>query len=60
MVKRNVKQGGLLRCCLNTLDSYHGYEAEGTTKLCNFCPTRMMVKDGAWVWDKEYEQGYKA
>lgn len=58
-VTAKVLIGGLMRCCTGTLSEYvhdHPYEVpeEGATLPCQHCSSRMVVRDGAWQWDREY------
>lgn len=57
MVTLPVDQGGLMRCCLLTLQQYQGPEEEGSTVACAYeKPTElseatvMVVQDGIWRW----------
>lgn len=49
-----IRQGGLMRCCLATLDQQRYNPAtpavEGD-KLACICKTPMRYRDGAWEWD---------
>lgn len=55
-----LRAGGLIRCCLKTLDElYPGgparIAAEGQKLQCRYMPDapnhRMIFRDGAWEWD---------
>lgn len=52
------KHGGLMRCCLQSLDDamVHRQDldqpltAEGDTVDCRWCETRMRCQGGYWLW----------
>ena len=57
----NVDQGGLMRCCLQTIhehaiDPDSRYPEEGETLDCKWCTKlgdqvgQMIFRDGAWHW----------
>lgn len=51
-----VKIGGLMRCCLQTLDEHYpnGPEAkaaEGEILSCKWCSSSMIFHDGYWRWN---------
>ena len=48
-----VRTGGLMRCCAGTLEEYEGPEEEGTVARCKWCSSSMVVRDGAWQWNRE-------
>jgi hypothetical protein len=52
-----VRTGGLLRCCLGTLEERMPTCAEepkdGETLNCGYCVNVMVFHDGAWEWNKE-------
>jgi hypothetical protein len=53
--KYRVKHGGLMRCCLLSLDDAM-VEAkeppkEGDTHSCKYCKNGMIFRAGAWVWE---------
>lgn len=57
-----VRQGGLMRCCLLTLDDamaelikiYLPQPAIGERVSCGYCSDWMIrADDGAWEWDHE-------
>lgn len=59
-----VKTGGLMRCCLETLDDLYAdgparMAAEGQVLQCKYAPGnplhRMIFRSGAWEWDHERE-----
>jgi hypothetical protein len=52
-----VNQGGLMRCCLATLDMVlQRYVAtvplEGMSLYCCYCGNPMIHKEGTWQWNK--------
>lgn len=54
--KYRVRDGGLMRCCLATLDAAMAEAAEppkeGDTLLCKYCKgDGMRFRDGAWEWN---------
>ena len=49
--QKPIRQGGLMRCCIETLADYHGADNEGTVLACNWCSDSMRVRDGAWEWN---------
>lgn len=56
-----VRQGGLMRCCLLTLARYHETTAakfsvastpEGDVLPCASCNNSMVFTQGGWEWNK--------
>jgi hypothetical protein len=49
-----IRIGGLLRCCLKTIeDSTVLQHIEGEKVECRWCSQgRMRFRDGAWEWDR--------
>lgn len=56
-----VRQGGLMRCCLLTLGRRHSatdlegdllHGEEGEILPCNYCNSSMVFTQGAWEWNK--------
>ncbi len=53
-----VRQGGLMRCCLQSLDdamvAASAQPKEGDTARCAYCDDEygMVFRDGAWQWAK--------
>lgn len=46
-----MRIGGLLRCCIQTLNMRQpDDEADGATLECDYCDSRMIVRAGAWEW----------
>ena len=50
-----VRQGGLYRCCIETLKHYTGEPKEGDVLGCAFCNALMVWRDGAWEWKRDAE-----
>lgn len=49
-----VRYGGLMRCCIKSLDDYEGDEAVGTVLHCKYCMSGMVVApDGVWEWGEQ-------
>jgi hypothetical protein len=53
--KLPFRLGGLMRCCAQTLIEYQGEEKEGTVISCTWCSSKLVVRDGAWEWQREEE-----
>lgn len=48
-----IKIGGLMRCCIDTLDSaVLKSEEEGTVLECRHCKGSMRVRNGKWEWNR--------
>jgi hypothetical protein len=47
-----IRHGGLMRCCLLTLDTYEGPETEGAVLRCKSCSDSMIVMNGCWIWNR--------
>lgn len=51
-----VRIGGLMRCCLGTLDRVRTPEkpppAEGDVIRCDHCSDSMIFRAGAWQWNR--------
>lgn len=57
MARKPLHIGGVMRCCLATLDLHEqqgGDDAEGTVLPCRYCTSALHVQDGAWRWHREY------
>lgn len=54
-----VHQGGLMRCCLASLDDYQvekpddKEDVEGDVVPCKHCSSSVIFRDGAWRWNRE-------
>ena len=46
-----LRIGGVMRCCLVTLNESLVTEHEGDLLPCRYCKSRLRVRDGAWEWD---------
>lgn len=51
---KTVRIGGLLRCCIATVEASEIKKApkEGDILKCRYCSDQMVWKDGAWEWDR--------
>lgn len=54
MKRLPIYQGGLMRCCLDTLSRYSGPTDEGIIVKCEYCGETMIVRDQAWHWLPTY------
>lgn len=49
--------GGLMRCCIETLDTTPVLEVEGETLQCKYAPNdklhNMIFQGGAWKWNHD-------
>lgn len=58
MIKVQVRHGGLMRCCLATLDEAMAARdvmpVEGETMPCKYHAENggMIFRDGAWEWNR--------
>lgn len=50
--------GGVMRCCVETLDSTPVQEVEGEVLPCKYCSDSLIFMDEAWgkYWDREAEK----
>jgi hypothetical protein len=51
-----VKIGGLMRCCLETLEGHYpdgpaAKAAEGEVLPCKYCRSSMIFSEGYWQWN---------
>ena len=48
-----IRQGGLYRCCLKTLEETELSDppGEGDKIPCSYCGTTMSMSKGSWEWD---------
>lgn len=56
MSERGVRQGGLMRCCIQSVIEYDGPELPGETIIPCFAgghDTIRLAADGIWEWDHE-------
>lgn len=54
--KLPLRIGGVMRCCVETLNTTPVIESEGDVLPCRYCSSRLRVRDGAWEWDDEYHK----
>lgn len=49
-----IRQGGLFRCCLVTLEETELLDPpeEGDKINCSYCGTTMSLSKGSWGWDE--------
>lgn len=47
--------GGVMRCCIDTWSNYSGPEGDGTVMQCPGCRHSLIVRAGAWRWNREGE-----
>lgn len=55
-----IRTGGLMRCCVATYEEIAppaGMAKDGDTLRCNWCSSRMVLRDGAWEWDRDFQAG---
>jgi hypothetical protein len=56
---RKVRTGGLMRCCLDTLEQHqknNGDERIGYQLHCRYCRSVMIIAaHGEWEWDKSWD-----
>lgn len=47
-----IRIGGLMRCCIESLNDAPAEPAEGETFRCKWCHDEagMVFRDGAWQW----------
>lgn len=55
--ERRVRQGGLMRCCIGTIDDSTEPTRVGTTLSCKYEPpdratTMVVALDGIWEWQR--------
>lgn len=53
-----VNAGGLMRCCLETLDDYYPdgpkqKALEGQLLPCKYCRSSMVFRSGWWNWQRD-------
>lgn len=57
-----LRIGGVMRCCIATLADYEGIDgegvemSEGTVLPCKYCKSSLIVRDGAWEWNRAAER----
>jgi hypothetical protein len=47
-----IRMGGLMRCCIASLEDAPPHPAEGVSFRCKYCTDEygMVFRDGAWEW----------
>jgi len=53
--KLHIRIGGVMRCCLATLQQADVEDKEGEVLPCKYCHSSLIVRDGAWEWNQEAE-----
>lgn len=49
--EKRIRIGGLMRCCLKTIEEAETKNVEGETLACRWCSGDGMVyRNGAWEW----------
>lgn len=43
--------GGVMRCCLETLNSTKVNEVEGEIVKCKYCSSSLILENGIWRWN---------
>jgi hypothetical protein len=64
LIKPHVREadcliGGVMRCCMTTLDTTLVMEEEGEILPCKFCSSALIFRDGIWQWFREYKKEKK-
>lgn len=54
--KAPLRIGGVMRCCMETLDTTPVMETEGEVLKCKHCRQSLVFTDGCWGW-REKEKG---
>ncbi len=57
--KRPLRIGGVMRCCVATLNQTMVTELEGETLECKHCSNRLVVRNGMWEWDSGWVKNAK-
>jgi len=57
-----IKIGGLLRCCIETIDDLYAQgpghrAAEGDVLPCKYCSHSVTFRSGAWEWNRAWKEG---
>jgi hypothetical protein len=47
-----LRIGGVMRCCIETLDTALVTEVEGEILSCKYCDSSLRIRDGAWEWNQ--------
>ena len=56
MTTKSIAIGGLLRCCILSLQEYTGPEEEGQTLVCTYCRAPLILRGDRWHWDMDREK----
>lgn len=51
-----IRIGGVMRCCIATYEELappSHMTKEGDTLSCNWCSSRLIMRDGGWEWDRD-------
>lgn len=48
-----VAHGGLMRCCLQTIENTPVNDEEGEVLPCAYCRSSMRLEGGIWKWAKD-------
>lgn len=52
--QRRIRQGGLMRCCLETIRTRTALTKVGDVHECNWCSSSHRVApDGVWEWNHD-------
>lgn len=57
-----LRKDGVMRCCIATLSDYEGLDGnghemnEGTVLSCKYCQSSLIVRDGAWEWNRDADE----
>ncbi len=50
-VGRQVRQGGLMRCCIQSVaERGDAVDHEGEVMHCTYCKAAIVFRSGAWEW----------
>lgn len=55
-----IRQGGLMRCCIETITIYQGSDEEGKVIDCAYEKLgnqQLRYRDGAWEWNEDFTLG---
>jgi uncharacterized protein (DUF1810 family) len=48
-----LRIGGVMRCCVETLNTTQVREVAGEVLKCKYCSSSLIFRDGAWEWNRE-------
>jgi len=46
-----INQGGLIRCCIDTLSNHEDISSVGKHINCKYCDASMILEKGVWKWN---------